>query len=51
MNITLYHGSQYIIKKPLYHGGKPHNDYGHGFYCTEICDMAKEWAVTEAHDG
>ena len=49
--ITLYHGSQHIIRRPVYHGGRPHNDYGHGFYCTESREMAKEWAVTEAHDG
>lgn len=51
MKKTLYHGSQYIIRTPAYHGGKPHNDYGYGFYCTEKCEMAKEWAVTETHDG
>ena len=48
---TLFHGSERIIKVPLWHGGKPHNDYGYGFYCTESEEMAKEWAVTEEHDG
>ena len=36
---------------PIFHGGKPHNDYGYGFYCTESRAMAKEWAVSEEHDG
>ena len=51
MKKTIYHGSDHIIKKPKYGGGKPHNDYGYGFYCTESSEMAKEWAVSEEHDG
>ena len=47
----LYHGSEFVIEHPLFGVGKVHNDYGLGFYCTESCDMAKEWAVTEEHDG
>ena len=49
--MTLYHGSEYIIDKPLLDGGKPYNDYGRGFYCTEHPDMAREWSVTSDHDG
>ena len=48
---TLYHGSEQILRKPVYHGGKSYNDYGYGFYCTENEGMAKEWAVTQEHDG
>ena len=51
MKKTIYHGSDHIIQTPAYHGGRPHNDYGFGFYCTESCEMAKEWAVSEEHDG
>ena len=51
MKKILYHGSDHIIRTPQFHGGKPHNDYGYGFYCTESCEMAKEWAVSEEHDG
>ncbi|MCR5488459.1 MAG: DUF3990 domain-containing protein [Saccharofermentans sp.] len=47
----LYHGSQFIIKKPVYHAGKPYNDYGYGFYCTENADVAAEWSVTPEHNG
>lgn len=47
----LYHGSQFIIKQPVYHGGKPYNDYGYGFYCTEFAEAAAEWSVTPEHNG
>ncbi len=48
---TIYHGSDKIISKPLFGAGKIHNDYGIGFYCTEILDMAKEWGVSKDNDG
>lgn len=48
---VIYHGSEFCIERPIYGVGKAHNDYGLGFYCTESCDMAMEWAVTEEHDG
>ncbi len=47
----LYHGSAHIIEKPVYGHGKPYNDYGMGFYCTESMEMAKEWGVNENQDG
>ncbi len=49
--MVLYHGSQEIVRKPIYGGGKPHNDYGSGFYCTESPDMGREWAVRKDQDG
>lgn len=49
--ILLYHGSSEIIQKPVYGKGKPYNDYGLGFYCTEHLELAKEWACTENTDG
>ena len=42
--MRLYHGSQSIIEQPVYGFGKPENDYGLGFYCTESLELAKEWA-------
>lgn len=48
---TIYHGSNTIIEKPLFGHGKAHNDYGLGFYCTEVLDMAKEWGVSKNNDG
>jgi len=47
----LYHGSERIIEHPIFGYGKPYNDYGLGFYCTDAIDMAKEWAVDENRDG
>ena len=49
--ITLYHGSEKIIEKPIYGAGKVNNDYGIGFYCTENNELAKEWAVSSMHNG
>ena len=51
MTRTLYHGSSNIIEKPLYGYGKPYNDYGLGFYCTDSLEMAKEWGVGKDRDG
>lgn len=48
---SLYHGSKNIIEKPIYGYGKPYNDYGLGFYCTDNLDMAKEWGVSKDEDG
>jgi len=48
---TIYHGSQIIIKKPVFGEGNPKNDYGLGFYCTHEIDLAKEWACTEETGG
>jgi len=48
---VIYHGSQNIIKKPVFGKGNPNNDYGLGFYCTHEMDLAKEWACTEEKSG
>lgn len=49
--MRLYHGSDKIIDLPVFGGGKLNNDYGQGFYCTEIIDMAREWAVDSDRSG
>ena len=49
--LTLYHGSQKIIRTPVFGEGNPRNDYGLGFYCTESLELAKEWACTEESSG
>lgn len=49
--LIIYHGSVSIIEKPEYGKGKPYNDYGLGFYCTESLDLAKEWAVGADSNG
>lgn len=51
MKITIYHGSNKIIGKPIYGVGKPYNDYGLGFYCTKHLELAKEWSCIENVDG
>lgn len=51
MTKRLYHGSSKIIEKPLYGYGKPYNDYGLGFYCTDSLEMAKEWGVGMNQNG
>ena len=49
--MIIYHGSKHIIKTPEYGKGKPYNDYGRGFYCTEYPDLAKEWACDDEGGG
>ena len=49
--ITIYHGSENIIREPVFGQGNPKNDYGLGFYCTESLDLAKEWACTDSRGG
>lgn len=33
--MKIFHGSDHILKTPVYLGGKSDNDYGNGFYITE----------------
>lgn len=49
--ITIYHGSEKNVKKPIFGEGRAHNDFGLGFYCTANEELAKEWAVSSLHDG
>lgn len=49
--MLVYHGSDHIIEKPLYHGSKRTNDYGYGFYTTESIKLAKEWACSDQRNG
>lgn len=49
--ITIYHGSEKIVEKPIFGEGKKNNDFGLGFYCTSSEDLAKEWAVSSLRDG
>ena len=47
----LFHGSEKIIKKPVYGQGRTDNDYGQGFYCTEDIELAREWAALDERGG
>ncbi len=49
--MIIYHGSKNIIEAPEFGKGKPYNDYGRGFYCTEYPDLAKEWACDDQGGG
>lgn len=49
--IDIYHGSVIVLEKPVFGAGKPYNDYGRGFYCTEHIELAKEWACSSDVDG
>ena len=49
--MQLFHGTDHIIEVPDIHIGNPHNDYGMGFYCTRIDEMAREWACKKNTDG
>ena len=40
--MIVYHGSDHIVKKPVYKGSRRTNDYGYGFYTTENIELAKE---------
>lgn len=51
MERTLYHGSEFIIEKPIYKKGHIHNDYGLGFYCTTNKGLGKEWAAKRSGKG
>ncbi len=49
--IVLLHGSNQVIEAPELSQGNIHNDYGRGFYCTRLEEMAKEWACKNQKDG
>ena len=49
--MIVFHGSEHIVEKPVFRGGKKSNDYGYGFYTTESLDLAKEWACAKDTDG
>ena len=49
--ITLLHGSDHIIEVPDISIGNEKNDYGKGFYCTRVDEMAREWACKKNTEG
>ena len=51
IDITLYHGSEYVIEHPEYGKGNLLNDYSRIFYCIENLELAKEWACGKQRDG
>lgn len=49
--LKLLHGTDHIIEVPDIHLGNTKNDYGRGFYCTRVDEMAREWACKKNTDG
>jgi len=49
--LELYHGSERIVRTPTLAAGRPRNDYGRGFYCTQELPLAYEWACKYGRDG
>ena len=47
MENVLFHGSDKIIDHPSLDGGRVHNDFGQGFYCTPSLELAREWACRD----
>ena len=47
----IYHGSSRIVRAPAFGTGRPYNDFGLGFYCTEYPQYAAEWAVSPGRNG
>ena len=46
--ITLYHGSNLCVEKPLIDKGRNNLDFGKGFYLTKIQEQAEKWAEVVA---
>lgn len=49
--MKLLHGTDHIIETPDITIGNSHNDYGMGFYCTKVDEMAREWACKKNSNG
>lgn len=51
MDKRIYHGGDKIVRNPAFGIGRPYNDFGLGFYCTESPHYAAEWATGPARNG
>jgi len=49
--MIVWHGSDHLVERPVFGGGKKNNDYGRGFYTTENVELAKEWACARGKNG
>ena len=47
----IYHGGDRIVRDPSFGTGRPYNDFGLGFYCTEFFQYAAEWAAGTGKNG
>jgi len=41
--LTLYHGSNVIVKNPQVLTNGIYKDFGYGFYCTNLEKQAQRW--------
>lgn len=48
---TIYHGSREIVEFPEIRTAKYNKDFYFGFYCTEMQEQAKRWAVRYSEKG
>lgn len=46
--ITVYHGSNVLVKEPLVGIGRENLDFGLGFYVTALTEQADTWAANKA---
>lgn len=51
MRRTIYHGGSRIVRTPAFGSGRPYNDFGLGFYCSENPQYAAEWAAGPQNTG
>lgn len=51
MDKKIYHGGEKKVRTPAFGTGRPYNDFGLGFYCTEYPQYAAEWAVGPDRNG
>lgn len=42
---TVYHGSKVVVEYPEIRKGRFNKDFYFGFYCTNLPEQAKRWAV------
>ena len=46
--VIVYHGGTEIIEHPICQFGRPNLDFGRGFYVTDLCQQATNWAALVA---
>jgi len=49
--MELYHVSEFVVERPSVLAGRPHLDFGRGFYLTDMKDQAISWASRPINDG
>ena len=49
--MRLYHGTNRIVQHPKFGVGRPYNDFGLGFYCTDSEALAADWAASPDSNG